>query len=117
MGRESIHGFEGLVTGVEESLGVSVGVLGVVPMGFRDTTSQREALSALESMDLPHSVTIRQRGASFESCRDAQCSALECVAEHRQRGRDYEQDTPGKLDQLAEFLRWYTDEEVNGTTR
>ncbi|ERH13971.1 MAG: hypothetical protein J07HB67_00225 [halophilic archaeon J07HB67] len=31
----------------------------VVPMGFRDTMSQQEALSALESIDFLHPVTIR----------------------------------------------------------
>ncbi|MEZ3118097.1 ParA family protein [Halobaculum sp. MBLA0147] len=116
-GTESIHGLEDLVTGMEDSLDISVGVLAVVPMGFRDTTSQQEALSALGEMDLPHPVTIRQRGALFESCWDAQCSAFEYVEHHRDRVRDYEQDTLQKLEQLATFLRRYTDEEVHDAAR
>lgn len=115
-GTESIHGLEDLVTGIEGSLDISVGVLAVVPWGSvtRRVNRRRCRRSARW---ISHPVTIRQRGALFESCWDAQCSAFEYVEHHRDRVRDYEQDTLQKLEQLATFLRRYTDEEVHDAAR
>ena len=113
-GTESIRGLEDLVTGMESSLDISVGILAVVPMGFRDTTSQQEALAELGEMTFSHPVTIRQRGALFESCWDVQCSAFEYVESHRSRVREYEQDTLRKLEQLATFLRQYNTDSDGG---
>jgi cellulose biosynthesis protein BcsQ len=111
-GQESIEGLDDLVDGLEENIGVDVGVLAVVPLGYKNTRDQQEVLSELrlDGFDVP--VVIGERSSLFEGCWKQQCSPYTYVEEHRTRKRDYEQDTLDQFDTLARHL----EEEVGLTT-
>jgi len=111
-GQESIEGLDDLVDGLEENIGVDVGVLAVVPLGYKNTRDQQEVLSELrlDGFDVP--VVIGERSSLFEGCWKQQCSPYTYVENHRTRKRDYEQDTLDQFDTLARHL----EEEVGLTT-
>lgn len=100
-GRASVKGLEGVVDGMEDSLGIEVGVLAAVPTGFKNTKGQRKMLEELE-YDAP--VVIGDRTSLMEGCWEQQCSAFTFVREHRDRRRDYELDTLAQFDDLARHL-------------
>lgn len=103
-GQESIEGLDDLVDGLEESIDVDVGVLAVVPIGYKDTRDQREILGELRESGFAVPVVIGERGSLMEGCWKQQCSPYTYVEEHRSRKRDYELDTLEQFDELARHL-------------
>ena len=103
-GQESIEGLDDLVDGLEENIGVDVGVLSVVPIGFKDTRDQREVLSDLREDGFPVPVVIGERSSMMEGCWKQQCSPYTYVEEHRDRKRGYELETLDQFDDLARHL-------------
>lgn len=103
-GQESIVGLDDLVDGLESSIGVDVGVLSVVPIGFKDTRDQREILSDLRDGGFPVPVVIGERGSLMEGCWKQQCSPYTYVETYRDRKRDYEMETLDQFDELARHL-------------
>lgn len=103
-GQESIEGLDDLVDGLEDNIGVDVGVLAVVPIGYKDTRDQRAVMSELEASGFPVPVVIGERGSLMEGCWRRQCSPYRYVDEHRDRQRDYEMETLDRFDSLARHL-------------
>ena len=103
-GQESIEGLDDLVDGLEENIGVDVGVLSVVPIGFKDTRDQREVLGDLRKDGFPVPVVIGERSSMMEGCWKQQCSPYTYVEEHRNRKRDDELETLDQFDDLARHL-------------
>lgn len=103
-GQESIEGLDDLVDGLESSIGVDVGVLSVVPIGYKDTRDQREILEDLRNGGFPVPVVIGDRGSMMEGSWKQQCSPYTYVEEHRDRKRDYEIETLDQFDELARHL-------------
>jgi len=103
-GQESIEGLDDLVDGLEESIDVNVGVLAVLPIGYKNTRDQREILADLRDSGFPVPVVIGERGSLMEGCWKQQCSPYTYVEEHRDRKRDYELDTLNQFDDLARHL-------------
>ena len=103
-GQESIEGLDDLVDGLEKNIGVDVGVLSVVPIGFKDTRDQREVLGDLREDGFPVPVVIGERSSMMEGCWKQQCSPYTYVEEHRDRKRDYELETLDQFDDLARHL-------------
>lgn len=97
-GEASVRGLEDLVAGIEETLGIDVGVLAAVPTGFKDTKGQNQIL---EDLEYPAPEVIRERASMMEDCWRKQCSAFTYVRDHRDRRRDYELETLAKFDRLA----------------
>ncbi|MDX1748083.1 MAG: ParA family protein, partial [Halobacteriales archaeon] len=91
-GQESIEGLDDLVEGLESSIGVDVGVLAVVPIGYKNTRDQREILGELRESGFPVPVVIGERGSMMEGCWKQQCSPYTYVEQYRDRKRDYELD-------------------------
>jgi len=100
-GRAAVQGLEALVSGLEEQLSVSVGVLAAVPVGFKDTRDQRQILDEIE-YSIPE--IIGERASLMEGCWMQQCSAFKYVREHRDRQREYEVETLAQYDSLARYL-------------
>jgi len=100
-GKASIEGLEGVVDGMEETLGIEVGVLAAVPIGFKNTRDQRATVKELE-YSVP--VVIGDRTSLMEGCWQQQCSAFTYVRDHRSRQRDYEIETLAQFDELARTL-------------
>jgi cellulose biosynthesis protein BcsQ len=103
-GQESIEGLDDLVDGLERSIDVDVGVLAVLPIGYRDTRDQRGVLEELRESGFPVPVVVGERGSLMEGCWKRQCSPYTYVEEHRDRKRDYELETLDQFDDLACFL-------------
>ncbi len=103
-GEESIEGLDDLVDGLEANLDVDVGLLAVVPIGYKDTRDQREILENLRNSGFPVPVVIGERGSLMEGCWRQQCSPYTYVEEHRDRTRDYEVETLERFDELARYL-------------
>ncbi|QFU84583.1 ParA family protein [Natronorubrum aibiense] len=103
-GQESITGLDDLVDGLEQSTGIDVGVLAVVPIGYKDTRDQREILTELREMDFPVPVVIGDRGSLMEGSWKQQCSPYTYVDKHRNRKREYEVETLEQFDDLARTL-------------
>lgn len=103
-GQESIEGLDDLVEGLESGIGVDVGVLAVLPIGYKNTRDQREILGELRESGFPVPVVIGERGSMMEGCWKQQCSPYTYVEKHRDRKRDYELDTLDQFDDLARHL-------------
>ena len=103
-GQESIEGLDDLVEGLEENIGVDIGVLAAVPIGFKDTRDQREILGELRESGFSVPVVVGDRGSLMEGCWKQQCSPYTYVEEHRNRKREYELDTLEQFDELARHL-------------
>ena len=103
-GQESIEGLDDLVEGLEENIGVDIGVLAVVPIGYKDTRDQREILGELRESGFSVPVVIGDRGSLMEGSWKQQCSPYTYVEEHRNRKREYELDTLEQFDELARHL-------------
>jgi len=103
-GQESIEGLDDLVEGLEANIGIDVGVLAVVPIGYKDTRDQREILGELRESGFPVPVVIGERGSLMEGCWKQQCSPYTYVADHRSREREYEMETLEQFDDLAREL-------------
>lgn len=109
-GQRSVDGLKDLVAGLEEHLGINVGVLAAVPNGYEGTRDQDEILEEIEEMGYDVPVVLRKRASLFEGCWRQQCSAFQYVEEHRGRQRDYETETLEKIEKLAAHLRLQTKE-------
>jgi len=103
-GQESIEGLDDLVDGLEANIGVDVGVLAVLPLGFKNTRDQREILDDLREQGFSVPVVIGERSSLMEGCWKQQCSPFRYVEEHRDRNRDYELDTLDQFEDLAQYL-------------
>ena len=103
-GQESIEGLDDLVEGLEGSIDVDVGVLAVLPIGYKDTRDQREILGGLRESGFSVPVVIGERGSLMEGCWKQQCSPYTYVEQHRERKRDYELETLEQFDELARHL-------------
>lgn len=103
-GQESIEGLDDLVDGLEENVGVDIGVLAIVPIGYKETRDQREIMTELEASGFPVPVVIGERGSLMEGCWKEQCSPYRYIEEYRTRKRDYEIETLEQFDQLARHL-------------
>jgi cellulose biosynthesis protein BcsQ len=100
-GKASVEGLEQLATNFADQLEIDVGVLGAVPIGYKDTADQREMLD-----DIPFEVptVIGDRTSLMEGCWKQQCSAFRYVEAHRPRRREYELETLAQFDEIARFL-------------
>ncbi len=103
-GQESIEGPDDLVDGLEEKVDVDVGVLAVLPIGYKNTRDQREILGELRESGFSVPVVIGERGSLMEGCWKQQCSPYTYVEKHRDRKRDYELETLSQFDELARHL-------------
>ncbi|QDX39444.1 ParA family protein [Salarchaeum sp. JOR-1] len=103
-GQESIEGLDDLVDGLEENIGVDVGVLAVLPLGFKNTRDQREILEDLRVQGFPVPVVIGERSSLMEGCWKQQCSPFRYIEEHREREREYELETIEQFEELARYL-------------
>jgi cellulose biosynthesis protein BcsQ len=104
-GYESVQGLNQLVEGLEDNLGIEVGVLSVVPNRYKGMNDQDRFLEELESDGWEMPIVLRERSSMLEGCWAEQCTAFTYVEKHRQRERDHELDTLDKFDELAEYIR------------
>lgn len=105
-GEASVQGLEELATNFADQLEIDVGVLGAVPIGYKDTADQREMLETVP-FEVPE--VIGDRTSLMEGCWKQQCSAFEYVREYRSPRRDYELETLAKFDEIARFLEAQTE--------
>jgi len=100
-GRAAVEGLESLVAGLENQLEVDVGVIGAIPIGFKNTRDQRAILDEIK-YTIPE--IIGERASLMEGCWMQQCSAFRYVRAHRDRRRDYEIETLAQFDRIARSL-------------
>lgn len=103
-GEQSVTGLGDLVDGLEEQLGIDVGVLAAVPNRAGGTNDQQHYREELSQHGYPTPVAIRERSSLFEGCWRQQCTAFEYVEKHRDRQRDYELETLEKIETLAKTI-------------
>ena len=104
-GYESVQGLDQLVGGLEEQLGIEVGVLAVVPNRYKGMNDQNRFLEQLQSDGWDVPIKLRERSSMLEGCWAEQCTAFRYIEKHRERDRDHELDTLEKIDELAEHIR------------
>jgi len=108
-GSLSIEGLEQLVDGLEDNLGIEVGVLGIVPVAFGDTTGQQQHLATLEEdIDYDVPAVFRKRESLMQEMWDARATAYQVVEDAYKDGEkgarrvpDREHATLEKYDDLA----------------
>jgi chromosome partitioning protein len=103
-GMQSIEGLQDVVQGFEETVGVTVGVLAVVPNGVGRTTDQQRYLTRIRELGYDAPVAIGERSSLFEGCWDKRTTAFAYVDEFRSRKRDHEMETLEQLHELASHL-------------
>ncbi|GAA0255028.1 ParA family protein [Haladaptatus pallidirubidus] len=103
-GDQSISGLESVSAGIEETLGITVGVLAVVPNRYEGLNDQDAVLNEVSDLGYDIPVTLRKRSSLFEGCWRTQCTAYRYIEEHRERKRDHELETLVKIDELAKHL-------------
>lgn len=103
-GEESIDGLDDLVDGLEHNIDIDVGVLAIVPIGYKETRDRREILRRVQNDGFSVPIVIGQRGSLMEGCWRQQCSPYKYIEEHRDRHRDYELTTLEKFDDLSRYL-------------
>jgi chromosome partitioning protein len=103
-GEQSVEGLQDLVNGLEQELGINIGVLAAVPNEVKHTTDQTKYQEELNELGFDAPVTIGDRTSMFEGCWRQQCSAFTFIEEHRSRTRDYEVETLEQYETLAEHL-------------
>lgn len=104
-GYESVQGLDQLVGGLEEQLGIEVGVLAVVPNRYKGMNDQDRFLAELEQDGWDVSIRLRERSSLLEGCWAEQCTAFRYNEQHREYTRDHEADTLEKLEELAARIR------------
>jgi len=104
-GYESVQGLNQLVMGLEDQLGIEVGVLAMVPNRYKGMNDQDRFLEELTADGWEMPIRLRERSSLLEGCWAEQCTAFRYVEEFRDRERDHELDTLEKLDSLAEHIR------------
>jgi cellulose biosynthesis protein BcsQ len=104
-GYESVRGLDQLVGGLEEQLGIEVGVLAVVPNRYKGMNDQDRFLERLsaDGWDVP--IRLRERSSMLEGCWAEQCTAFTYNEAHRDRERDHEVETLEKIESLARRIR------------
>jgi len=100
-GALSIRGLDDLVSGLESEVGIRVGVLGVVPVGFKRTNTQQARLEELESSEFHMPVVFKERASLMQNMWDYQTSAYGVLEDEREPNGEYELETLGKYDDLA----------------
>ena len=100
-GQQSIAGLEEVISGIESSLGATIGVLGLVPFKYEGTNDQDHYLDELAETGFDIPVVIGKRTSLMEGCWRQQCSAFEYVEEHRARERNHELQTLDQFEALA----------------
>ncbi|WP_121822996.1 ParA family protein [Halostella salina] len=100
-GALSIQGLDDLVTGLEDEVGINVGVLGVVPVGFKRTNTQEAQLSKLEESEFDLPVVFRERASLMQHMWDFRTSAYGVLEDERDPNGEYELETLEKYDDLA----------------
>ena len=111
-GEQSVEGLSDLVSGLEQELDISIGVLAAVPNEVKNTADQRAYREELEALGYDVPVSIGDRTSMFEGCWRQQCSAFTFVEHHRDRKREYERETLDQFDELAAHLSRAVDLEV-----
>jgi chromosome partitioning protein len=104
-GYESVQGLDQLVGGLEDQLGIEVGVLAVVPNRYKGMNDQDRFLEELEADGWGIPTRLRERSSLLEGCWAEQCTAFRYIDEHRERQRDHELETMEKIERLAERIR------------
>ncbi|WP_435335845.1 ParA family protein [Haloarchaeobius sp. TZWWS8] len=104
-GALSINGLEDLVKGLERGVGINVGVLGVVPVGFKRTNTQQKHLAELEESDFEIPAVLKERASLMQNMWDYQASAYSVLEDHRDPNGDYEIETLEKFDALADHIK------------
>jgi len=104
-GYESVQGLDQLVGGLEESLGIEVGVLAVVPNRYKGINDQDRFLEQLTADGWETPIRFRERSSLLEGCWAEQCTAYRYIEEHRDREREHEMETLVKFDELASQIR------------
>lgn len=104
-GRQSIDGLEQLAAGLEDELGIELGVLAVVPnkVDLRSGTQRRYA-EEIEAVEYAVPERIPIRGALFDGAWEHQCSPFRFVEEHRKQQQDREVETLETIKRLAAAL-------------
>lgn len=100
-GALSIRGLDDLVSGLESEVGIRVGVLGVVPVGFKRTNTQQTRLEELESSEFHMPVVFKERASLMQNMWDYRTSAYGVLEDEREPNGEYELETLGKYDDLA----------------
>lgn len=100
-GALSIRGLDDLVSGLEREVGFEVGVLGVVPVGFKRTNTQRERLEQLKDSEFDMPVVFKERASLMQNMWDYQTSAYGVLEDEREPNGEYELETLEKYDDLA----------------
>jgi hypothetical protein len=100
-----VQGLDQLVGGLEESLGIEVGVLAVVPNRYKGMNDQDRFLEQLTTDGWETPIHFRERSSLLEGCWAEQCTAYRYIEEHRDREREHEMDTLEKFDKLASQIR------------
>lgn len=103
-GEASVRGLETLVSGLENELGIGIGVLAVVPNEVKGTADQQRAIEAIREQGFDIPVVIGDRTSLLGGCWDRQCSAFRYVQEFRERRREYEVETLAQFDRLARHI-------------
>lgn len=103
-GQQSIDGLKQVVGGLEQSLGVNIGVLALVPFKYEGTNDQEHYLDELRAVGFDIPVVIGKRTSLMEGCWRQQCSAFHYIEEHRTRKREHELETLDQFDQLARHI-------------
>lgn len=104
-GYESVQGLDQLVGGLEEQLGIEVGVLAVVPNRYKGMNDQDRFLAELEDDGWESPIRLRERSSLLEGCWAEQCTAFRYIEDHREREREHELETLEKIEELAEQIR------------
>jgi len=104
-GYESVQGLDELAGGIEDSLGIEVGVLAVVPNRYKGMNDQDRFLEQLTTDGWETDIRFRERSSLLEGCWAEQCTAFRYIEEHRDRERNHELDTLEKFDELAKQIR------------
>lgn len=107
-GYESVQGLDQLVAGLEDSLGIEVGVLAVVPNRYKGMNDQDRFLEQLREDGWEVPVRLRERSSMLEGCWAERCTAFRYTEAHRERDRDHELDTLEKIEALADHIRTQT---------
>jgi len=100
-GALSIRGLDDLVTGLEDEVGINVGVLGVVPVGFKRTNTQQAQLEELEGSEFDLPVVFKERASLMQHMWDYRTSAYGVLEDERDPNGEYELETLEKYDDLA----------------
>lgn len=107
-GSLSIDGLEQLVGGLEHNLDIEVGVLGIVPVAYGDTTGQQHHLQTLyDELEYDVPVVFRKRESLMQEMWDAQATAFQVIEDGYKDGEPGMRRVPDRekatLDKYREF--------------